>query len=482
MRKSKLVDLLGQLSTRERSRFREYVFSPFFNKNKKVRRLCDYLLARAPEFEGAGMEKTKVYGHLFGSGPYRELRLNNVISDLLQLLYDFLAQLEYEEQEERRKSDLLTALLDREIHGHVERVARRYRQLLDQRPERHHDYHLSAYRLHDHLDRYSLTRGKRSYDENLQRQSDHLDRYYFINKLRLACDMTSRNAVVKAGYRAHFLEDLLARVEQNEQGVGEDPALQVYYRAYRMLTHPDEEPFYFQLKEVLARHATLFPRRELRTLYNYALNHCVRRINSGQTDYYREILDLYQVLLAERILYKNGYLTQWTYINIVTAGIRLKEWVWTETFIQQYRSDLLPEVQYNVYTYNLASLYYERGDRDRALQLLHEVEFTDAFYHMAAKIIQLKIYYELDETEAFFSLVEAARKYLRRNRQLSDYQKQSNQHFLRLAARIYNLRLKQGAVSRREIAAEREQLNQRLAETEPVANKEWLEMVLGKLG
>ena len=32
------------------------------------------------------------------------------------------------------------------------------------------------------------------------------------------------------------------------------------------------------------------------------------------------------------------------------------------------------------------------------------------FYHVSAKIIQLKSYYELEETEPFFSLLEASRK------------------------------------------------------------------------
>ncbi len=135
-------------------------------------------------------------------------------------------------------------------------------------------------------------------------------------------------------------------------------------------------------------------------------------------------------------------------------------------------------MQHNVFTYNLASLYYERGDYRQALQLLHEVEFTDAFYHVAAKLIQLKSYFELDETDAFFALVEAARKYLQRNRQLSEYQKKSNASFLRFATRIYNLRIQRGALTRGEFAQAHRRLSDRLAAAEPLANKEWLQAAL----
>ena len=204
-------------------------------------------------------------------------------------------------------------------------------------------------------------------------------------------------------------------------------------------------------------------------------------INFGHSAFYREILDLYKVLLERKIIFKNNYLTQWSYINIVTAGIRLKDYSWTEEFIQNYKDFLLPEVRHNVYTYNLVALYFERKDYQQALQLLHSVEFTDAFYHLSAKIIQLKSYYELDEMEAFFALIETTKKYLSRNRQLSSYQKVSNTNFLKLANRIYNLRLKAFSSRGNNFQKHWKQLKKELATIEPLGNKSWLEEVLSDL-
>ncbi len=288
-----------------------------------MRRLCDYVLELAPRFEGARLAKPTVYRFVFEAENYQELRLNNVISDLLQLLYDFLGQLSYEKDEARRRSDQLEGLLEREVHNHIPRLARRYEQLLARRPTRSYQHYYHAYQYYDKLDRLSLTRGKRGYDASLQHQSDQLDLYYCCNKLRMACDMQSRNRVVNAGYQAAFLEELLPAFRESP-ALQKEPPLQVYYRAYRMLTEPGVDQHYFDLRALLQQHSSLFPRRELRILYNYALNHCVRRINSGQSRYYREIFELYQVLLKEQVILRNGYLTQWSYINIITAGIRLK--------------------------------------------------------------------------------------------------------------------------------------------------------------
>ena len=481
MRRSRLIDLLKNLETRERTRFRELVFSPFFNKNQKIQGLCRYILAYAPTFDHENLRKEKIYPNLFPEEPYSELRINNVISDLLALLYEFLAWKKYREVPQLQKDLLLSELQERELATHVNANLKRYRKIQDNSSHRNFEHFHHEYRLFEQLDRFSLVRGKRGYDESLQSKSDMLDLYYLTNKLRIACDMTSRNIVVNAGYQCHFIEELLQQVNQTQSELLEIPAVKIYDKVYQMLRHDRQESHYFNLKELLEQHIDLFPQGELRILYSYAQNYCVKMINSGNTDYYQEILDLYKILLRRKIIFKNGYLTQWSFTNIITAGIRLKDYDWTEDFIHEYQHSLLPQVRHNVFTYNLAALYFEKKEYPQALQQLHDVEFTDAFYHMAAKIIQLKSYYILDEVEPFFALVEASRKYIRRNRQLSDYQKQSNQNFLKMISRLYNLRIKHPQTGGTIFQEQWESLREQLNNTKSIANKDWLLQSLKKL-
>ena len=80
MTESKLIDALKQLPTRERTRYRELAFSPFFNKNQKVRRLAVHLLKTAPSFEGPALEKDAVFKAVF----IRYSSQNNVIANFGQ--------------------------------------------------------------------------------------------------------------------------------------------------------------------------------------------------------------------------------------------------------------------------------------------------------------------------------------------------------------------------------------------------------------
>lgn len=437
------------------------------------------LLALAPEFDPEQINKPVIHKAIYGKGPYGELRLNNLISDLVQLLYDYLSYLQLEQRETQKKALLLEALQSRGLYEQIPRQAKRYQKIQEKQPYRNQTYFWDSFLLYEELDQLSLSSGKRGYDVNLQRKNDMLDTFYACSKLSIACDMTSRNTVVNAGYQCFFLEEIISEYRARPD-LHNQPVLQVYYKTLEMLQQQEETAHYFQLKELLDQHWRLFPARELRILYHYALNYGVKKINSGRREFYREILELYKILLEKKIIFKEGYLTQWTYINIVTAGIRLKEFNWTEEFINQYRSSLHPTEEHNVYTYNLAALYYAREDYTSALQLLHDVEFTDAFYHLSAKIIQLKSYYDLQETEPFFSLAEATRIYITRNRQLSEYQKRSNANFLKLATRLLQLRLRSSGMTQKEREQQTQRIHQQL-ESKNVANKGWIQEALSAL-
>ncbi len=93
---------------------------------------------------------------------------------------------------------------------------------------------------------------------------------------------------------------------------------------------------------------------------------------------------------------------------------------------------------------------------------------------MAARIIQLKIYYLSEEWEAFGSLVLATQRFLSRNKQLSAYQKKSNLNFLRIINRLFKFKMKTKYLGRKGLQEQKEKLIIRINETHPLGNKGWL--------
>jgi hypothetical protein len=210
-----------------------------------------------------------------------------------------------------------------------------------------------------------------------------------------------------------------------------------------------------------------FPRAEAKDMYVFALNYCIRKLNSGQLSYLNELFVLYKALIEREIIFEDGKLAPSDFKNIVTTGLRSGQLDWTEQFIQIYKDYLPAEHRQNTYIYNLAFLHYYRKEFSKALKLLQTAEFTDVFYQLDAKALLLRTYYELDETEPFLNLADAFTNYLKRNKQISDYQRTVYLNFVKYAKKLMLLR----TGSRLSLEAVRNELQ----ELKQAASLQWLQ-------
>ena len=383
----------------------------------------------------------------------------------------FLALEEMEQQPTLWSRNTTKALSGMQAQKDIQSIFRKYNLLLTKSPLQNQTHYHEKYYFSALKDREELKQSNRQYTLSLQEMSDALDRYYWIDKLRIACDMTSRQAIIKGEYHCHFLQPVLEYIEKGN--VDDLPCIEVYLAALQML-RTGEMSFFQQLKKLLNKHVALFAHDEAWTLYNYALNFCIRKINSGQSDFYNEIFLLYKDMLVKKIIFVNGHLSQWDFKNITTVALRTENLRWAEQFVQDYQRHLPPAERTNAVAYNMASIYFARNAYRDAVFQLQDVEFTDPSYYLGAKIIQLKSYYELNESEAYYSLIDAFRHYVRRNPQLSEYKRKANLNMLKFAKHMFQLRERRQLDAKSVFKQKCQALAAKIENTEPVANKQWL--------
>ncbi|MEM6698797.1 MAG: hypothetical protein AAF599_10405, partial [Bacteroidota bacterium] len=464
MKSTTLYHLLHNFSIQELQQFQEYVHSPFFNKNEKVKMLCNCLMEK-----GLEIDKEQLYLSVFKNSDYQELRLNNVISDLLQLAYGYLVFKQTKEHPLQQQAHLLESLIERNVQRPIYRAIQKGTRIQQNIEAESYQFLQEKCNYLEQLDRFALTQNQREYDENLQKMSDTLDAYYLCNKFRIACEMVSRSAMLNEQYEPNFMNATLKEYEQNQAQYTSFPALKIYHQAYQFLSQTSADG-YRELKVLLQQFPSTLSRPELRHLYTYMLNFGVRQINFGRSEYYRETLQIYQTLIEKNLLLQHGYLTKWSFINATTTGMRLEEYEWTEKFIKDYQDALRVEERKNTVDYQLAALYFAKADFSKTLQFLQQVEFTNTFYQASARIIQLKVFYELEEIEPFYALVKSIRNLLRRKRKLSEYHRLSYLNFVRIAKRLLDLKLK----PLYQIRERHLKFKEELENAQPMANKEWL--------
>ena len=421
MKDTKLTGLLSSLSVWELKSFEKYVASPFFNVNEKVTTLLEVLLKYYPEFESKQLEEQSIYKELFGKQRFNHQRLRYVMTDLTLLLEGFLAYISYQEKVFYQRKFLLHKLKDKRLDKYFTQHltnANRFQQQNSSHDLKHYKRQLGYEELSYE---FTLTSDNRSSDTNLQSLSDHLDIYYLTNKLKYGCEILNRQNVLQTEFRVPMLQYIVEYLEKNN--FDNIPLIAIYFKILKSLSDDKNDKHYKQLKVLITKHQKTISINELRDIYVFVQNYCIRKINTGHDEYLRELLNTYQTMLKNEIIFEDKELQHLHFKNIVTLALRLNEIEWTEKFITQYADKLNKALRKNAVSYNLARVHYARKHYREALRVMRTVEFTDVYYHLDSKSLLLKIYYETEDIEPLFSLITTMRVYLKRSKLISEYQR-----------------------------------------------------------
>jgi hypothetical protein len=473
MYQSRLVQHIRELSTKKRERFRQFVSSPYFNQHDRTTALLEFILKKL-DGRPSGLSKERAYKALFPGEDFNEQQLYNVMSYLNKLYYRFMAA---EYTEKQRYQEAIFTLEEAFDNHQFDIMTNRGKQLmkkLKKDPVHDSEYFHTSYRLNHAMGYYSGTYFDRAETNTFQNMLDELDNYYILEKLRNCCHLTANSLILNTSYNFRMLDELLAYLRANWPDFEGEYSIVMYYTALMSMLEEDNPEHYQHMKRMLAENMKSFSEIEGRDLYSFSYNYCIRMINAGHRDYQVELFQLYKQGLKQDLLLDKGLISEWDYKNIATLGARLKEFTWTENFLQEYQEKLPTHRQENAYNYNLGNLYYNKGLYEDALSALLLVQFTDVKYHLSTTFLLLRTYYALRDTEALLSLIETFRIYVIRNRKMTVEQKRGYTNFLRFAKKLVLIKHSASTYSRKDFEKEIDELRDKIENSENVINKYWL--------
>ena len=460
MDNSKLIALLRTFSNREWKSFLVFLRSPYFNRNAEVPRLAEWLAGRSAS--GLMLSRAEVWANLYPTAALDDKQLNHLMSFLLKLAEQFVAQERWQQDAVLPEWYALKSLSERGLEKNYRFLFDKAKQGLQAGNLRDARYFYLHYLLED-LDREHFDRqGLRRIDDNTQRAADHLDYFYFAEKLKYACSMVNGQQVTTTPFALHFVEEVVRFVANNAlpfeaEGIG------VYARVLRLLTQETAHDDFEALKTLLETHAQRFAPEEMAVLYQYAINYCIRHIRRLDERFVGEALDLYEKGVESGIFLIQGKLSPWHFKNIINLALRQGRYAWTEQFIIEKNPLLEEGFKKDALHYNLAELYFHTRRLDEALQQLNQVEFSDIYYNLGAKVMLAKIYQETQAYDALDSLLHAFKVYLRRSRVISDDVRQSHLNFIALLAEL-----------QKTIRSKLPLLQEKIGQTTLLIEKTWL--------
>lgn len=465
MYKSKMIEMLRHFGPRDFSRFGDYLASPYFNKDVKLQHFYAWLRKAAPSFTAARIDKQRILARGIPGLVLNEKKLGYLMSDMVRHIESYIRLSKDDDTSTEAWCRLLSTYNAWENDKLFDQALREAQRMLDAFPWRYAPYFYKEFLLESEINAYFDRQKKRAYDESLQKASDYLDLFYLATKLKFSCELINRQKLVNADYRVRLLGEITSHLRENSYA--EYPSVTIYYQILMTFLGNEDIAHFTQLKRLLDEHSLKFPPEEARDMYAYAQNYCIRKINAGRQEFLSEYLQLSKAALQKNLLLVDGYISPWTFKNIVSVACRTGEIPWAEQFIKNYRSQLNAKFRTNAFHYNQAYVLFSKKQYGDALKMLNQVEFTDIFYALDGRTMQIKIYYELDEPDPLQSAIDAFRVYLRRNKTLSENVKRLYSNFLKFAARLS--RIPSGDNTR--LAA----LGKQVEETRNVADIRWLQ-------
>ena len=440
MFKSKALDVLRAFETKDFRLFNDFINSPYYNKNEDLILFYEKLKKFAPQFQNKKLERTIFYKLCFPKKKYNEKHLGYLLSDLMYLLDEYLMVRLSEENKMNDYISLMNHYITLGLEKNYNSVLKSAEKLQKNYDYEDSQYYFYQYKIASTSNRYFELQNKRKFDQHIQVASDNFDLYFIAQKLKYACEIINRKSILSAQYELKLIDELVIYLKANPHD--DIPAISIYYEILFMLLYPKNKRHFFKLNLLLHKHSEKFPPKESKDMYSFALNHCIKQINMGNTEYNRELFELYKVMISKEIIYHNGVLSPWLYKNVASVALRLKEYDWTKNFIETQCPKVDKNYRDSAYAYNLAYLHFSQGEYKEAMWRLHEVEFNDVFFHLDTKTMLLKIYFELKDIEPLLSLIDAFKVYLKRNKHISTYMKTSYRNLIKFVQK--SLRLPDG--------------------------------------
>ena len=445
MLKSNLIEAMKTLSPKEMKEFGEFVSSPFFNKNKNVIRLFEIIKKYYPELESEKLSKENVYGKLFPGEAYKDSSIRLLMFYLYELVEKFLAYIKYTKSEVDYKINLLNEFNDRNLLKDFDKMYDEVKEQIDSSITRDEKFYLDNFNLAGIYFNYLTKVHSEKYDkymtkDNIETQFHYLTYNYLITVLKSYAAVLNTQHLLKSEFKIELFENVLKNFDPAL--FAEAPLVGIYYQVIMMILKPEDEKHYYDLKKLVLENEEIIGLSTLSDLFINLENYGTRRVRGGDNDFMKENYDIYKLELEKGVYKSGGYMSTAFYRSIVSVGCRLKDFDWLMDFINRYKDEIKPELQDSIYNFCRATIEMELRNFERSLEYLSKVKTDEVYLKMDVRMLQCRIYYELNWDDSLNSLLDAFRRTLANNKLLPEFRKVLFANFLKFLGKLNNIRHK----------------------------------------
>ncbi len=436
MQNTKLVKLLKTFSGPEIKKFREFVISPYFNKNKNVIRLNDVLLKFHPDFDAKSFTEENIYSEVFGKGKFEYFKIKNISSDLYNLGLEYLKLKPNPSTFFMNDYNLMVQLRKRKLFNLHKKLVRSMEENFRNTEVKDSPFLYSNYLLTAESQLVDLFEEPSSITGILSEFESFFEFliYHLLQFYNLMIHIGKENNV-KIDIK--MMDEVVSYLEKGP--VSKHPTT-VSYQYLILLKTKEKEEYYFTLKEHYFNHFSEMDASAAYRAHMYLFGYCADMYNfKGDRRFVIECYELYKhSYLNNRVT--SGELLYPDFVNFIKVFVRAGDTALARKFIIDF-TEKLPEDQLdNCVNFSNAYIAHSEGDLNKALACISKVCFPLAILKVQVKIMQVQLNYELGFYEETRSLIDSFRKTLLKEAVISEDYKNSILNFMKLTINLINIK------------------------------------------
>jgi hypothetical protein len=464
---SKVLEILASLNRKEFKEFKNFVDSPFHNKNRQVNVLLGELAKFYPAFEHKNLTKEYLFLKIFGRGKFKEWKIRNLLAELSKLADEFMIIAALNKRKNFKNSLLNFEFIDRNLSRHFEINLKSAGAELDKSPLRDSDYYFSKY-VFSYQDLQNKRRkGTEFYDmyEDVKKLELVLEDYYTLELAKLYQPALSAkmNIRTKTDFKNYnFLNNYL---EKNKESL--KPASLVYYYYFRLCNNLNDENYY-ALKNSLHEKEMFFDELERNNFYILLHNFVLDKINNHKLDLWNEYQDILERMIEKKIgVNFYGKINPQLFRNMVKVYSKNKNYDKANDFVENHYNDISEEHRYTNYYYSKALLMFFKGEFEKSIETLSKVTYEDYLLKFLVYSLSLRNYYELGYIESCYAQLDTALQGIIKDKVAGESYKTNYINFFSYLRKILDIRVKENF---KDIGLLKKALEKEVI----VAAKEWL--------
>jgi len=432
----KVYKALSNTEKKIRNRFTKYLNSPYFNVNQDIIQLNEILQANLDN--KSEITKKEIWALVRPEDPYNDKVLRSLLNKLLTNFEEFLAQEHFQSKRLTKTLYKLEQIKDDKYEILRNQILKEVRTIEERYHELSADFHLDMYLIENlnffiNFDFQRKQRKSARKTFSLSKTLHHLDIYYIAEKLRFIYIQLFWNQYFEEDKSDLFNDEILRAV--NKGRFRNEKLLVASYYAIRTLTNPEKENYFKSLKSIIEENFDDFKKRDQMFFYDVLLTYSNRKVNTGDRDYLMQSYNLYRDSVEKGVFIIDNEMSPVTFRNIIFIALRLAEYEFAENFALEYVHYLPKAERENALNFNFARIHLYKKAYGDALVSMNKVNLDDLFYDLNGRTLLVALYYELKETEALLSSVQAFKNVLKRKK-LSPAAKTRYNNYLKLTQKL----------------------------------------------